>query len=165
MLGARRFAVLSALLLGALALTPAVHASSAAPSMREFCPIALGIDPDSVTANSPSVAPLPGQPAVATVVASETPTEAGANAPTVRLRVYIHGDIQPADLLAETTGAFSKGPVSLSGPATGKFATTETISLSAPGTYAFDFLVLFDNGLHLCTSLLGLHPTLIVTVP
>jgi len=69
------------------------------------------------------------------------------------------------DLIAESTGPFGKGPVSLSGPSMGTFKTTETILVTKPGTYAFDFLVLFDNGIHPCTSLGGLNPTLTVTVP
>jgi hypothetical protein len=123
------------------------------------------VDPDSVTAVSPTVGPLPGVPATATVTASETLQEQGPSAPTVRLRVYIHGDNQPGDLIAESTGPFSKGPISLSGPAMGMFKTTETIHVTTPGTYTFDFLVLFDNAIHPCTSLGGLNRTLTVTVP
>jgi hypothetical protein len=125
----------------------------------------VGVDPDSVTAVNPTVGPQPGVPAIGSVTASETLQEQGPNAPTVRLRLYIHGDNQPGDLIAESTGPFSKGPISLSGPAMGTFKTTETIHVTMPGTYTFDFLVLFDNGIHPCTSLGGLQRTLTVTVP
>jgi hypothetical protein len=163
-LALRRTAVLSGLLLGALALSPAARATSGPMASTATCGVA-GIDPDSVTATSPVVSPQPGVPAIGTVAASETPEEAGPNAPTVRLRVYIHGDLSTGDVLAESNGPFTKGPVSLSGPATGKFSTTETISFSAPGTYVFDFLVLFDSGIHPCTSLLGLNHSLTIVVP
>jgi hypothetical protein len=160
----RRIAVIFGLLLGAVVLSPSARASSPPATTTDFCGV-LGVDPDSVTATSPVVGPQPGLPAVGTVTASETPQEAGPNAPTVRLRVYIHGDNALGDLLAESTGPFTKGSVSLSGPSTGKFLTRETIGFTAPGTYTFDFQVLFDNGLHPCTSLGGLNPTLTITVP
>jgi hypothetical protein len=149
------------LLLIGLVLGPAGAAGANTPS--QTCPVPVVGDPDSVTLGAPS-SPAPGVTAIG-VTASETPPELQANTPTVTFALFVHGDTNLLHLLAELSGPTTSGPVSLSGPASGTGQATETIKLSAPGTYAFDWLALFDNGLHPCSSFDGTHTPLSVTAP
>ena len=148
-----------------LALAPAGAALSsvAATADTQTCPVpVLGLDPDSVTLSGLSTT----MPATADVTAAETPGEMGPGAPTVRLFVYRqNGSNMIMDLLNGLRGPSTSGGASLSGPATGKGAATETITFSAPGTYTFGFIALFDNGIHPCASLLPTNHALTITVP
>ncbi|MHB8463587.1 MAG: hypothetical protein ACYDH6_06200 [Acidimicrobiales bacterium] len=102
----------------------------------------------------------------ASIIASETPAELGPKAPAVRLYVFRQGGAnQVTDLLNALRGPSMSGPVSLSGPATGKGTATETVHISAAGTYTLGFLTLFDNGIHPCTSLAPTNHAFTVTVP
>jgi hypothetical protein len=165
----RPVAVVLGLIAALLVFAQTGLSAAATPTNTQTCPVPLlGLDPDSVTLTGPVISPVStgGPLATASVTASETPAELGPGAPTVRLFVYRSNGASPVqDLLNGLQGPSTSGGASLSGPATGSGMTTETITFSAPGTYVFDFIVLFDSGIHPCTSLLPPNHSLVVTVP
>jgi hypothetical protein len=84
----------------------------------------------------------------------------------VRLFAFRTNGANPVlDLIDGLLGPSTSGGASLSGPATGKGVATEKIMFSKAGTYTFGFIVLFDNGIHPCTSLLPTNHTVTVTIP
>jgi hypothetical protein len=144
----------------ALAGLPLARAADAAgPTTTETCGIGA-VDPDFVTASPTTVGV--GGPVLFS--ASETPEELTANPPIVNVFVFPHNN--PMALLPALLGPSTAGAVHLSGPGTRRGVAFETATFAAAGTYTFDYLVLFDNGIHPCTSLdaTAAHRPITITV-